>query len=184
MYSQPGSFTAGHLYIYRRLQMEGYTLLGIVFLILAFVFIALETLMPGFGAPGIAGICSLTAGVVLCSSSLKQAMLITAVMIILLGVFVFVILKLLASGKIRSPLVLKESLDKENGFISTDNKADMIGLQGTALTDLRPAGKMSADGRTLDVVSEGPFIKKGTAVIITGMKNSSLTVKENQDRRE
>ena len=158
--------------------MGGLQLLGIIFLILSFVFIALEILMPGFGAPGILGVCSLTAGVVLCSSSVYQAMRLTALMIILLGVFAFVMLKMLSSGMIKSPLVLHSSMDTADGYISTDNKADMIGTEGVAVTDLRPAGKMSAGGKTIDVVSEGPFILKGTAVIVTGMKNSSLTVRE------
>ena len=43
--------------------MDGFMILGIVLLAAGFLFVGIETLIPGFGAPGILGGCCLVAGV-------------------------------------------------------------------------------------------------------------------------
>ena len=43
--------------------MDGFMILGIVLLAAGFLFVGIETLIPGFGAPGILGGCSILAGV-------------------------------------------------------------------------------------------------------------------------
>ena len=49
--------------------MDGFMILGIVLLAAGFLFVGIETLIPGFGAPGILGGCCLVAGVFLIACS-------------------------------------------------------------------------------------------------------------------
>ena len=158
--------------------MTGLEILGLVLLILAFVFIGIECLIPGFGAPGIAGVACLIVGVALSVESWKQAMILSAILAVAMAIFIFIMLKLLNSGKLKSPIVLHEKLDKDNGFISSDDLNYLVGREGKAVTDLRPAGKVSVDDLVLDVISGGPFIEKGAPVKITGVSNSALVVKK------
>ena len=158
--------------------MGGLEILGIVLLILAFVFIGIEAVVPGFGAPGILGLSCLAAGIALTSHTWTQAIILITVMIVLMALFIFTILTLLSKGKIKSPIILKEKLDKENGFISSKDLEYMVGREGIATTDLRPAGKVNVDEVLLDVVSDGPYILRGKKVRITGVHNNSLTVRE------
>ena len=158
--------------------MGGLEILGIVLLILAFVFIGIEAVVPGFGAPGILGLSCLAAGIALTSHTWTQAVILITVMIVLMALFIFTILTLLSKGKIKSPIILKEKLDKENGFISSKDLEYMVGREGIATTDLRPAGKVNVDEVLLDVVSDGPYILRGKKVRITGVHNNSLTVRE------
>ena len=158
--------------------MGGLEILGIVLLILAFVFIGIEAVVPGFGAPGILGLSCLAAGIALTSHTWTQAIILITVMIVLMALFIFTILTLLSKGKIKSPIILKEKLDKESGFISTKDLEYMVGREGIASTDLRPAGKVNVDEVLLDVVSDGPYILRGKKVKITGVHNNSLTVRE------
>ena len=156
--------------------MTGFEVLGLVLLVLAFLFIGVECVVPGIGAPGILGGLSLIAGVALCADTLEKALILTAILAVLMLIFIFTVLRLLGSGKIKSPIVLQEKLDKENGFISSDDLNYMIGKTGVAVTGLRPAGKISVDDLVLDVISEGPFIEKGQKVQILRVSNSSLVV--------
>lgn len=158
--------------------MTGLEILGLVLLILAFVFIGIECLIPGFGAPGIAGAACLIVGIVLSADTWQKAVILAAILVVAMAVFIFVMLKLLHSGKIKSPIVLHEKLDKDSGFISSEDLNYLVGRDGVAVTDLRPAGKVSVDDLVLDVISGGPFIEKGASVKITGVSNSSLVVQK------
>ena len=56
---------------------------------------------------------------------------------------------------------------------------ELIGASGTATTALRPAGKVSlADGRLVDVVTEGGFIERGATVEILEIAGSRIVVGE------
>ena len=152
--------------------MGGFEILGLVLLVLAFVFIGIECVIPGFGAPGILGLGCMAAGIALSAHSWVQAAK------LLMAAFIFIILKLLASGKMKSPIILEEKLDTERGFISSSDLDYLIGKSGVTVTDLRPAGKISVDELVLDVISAGPFIEKGKPVKIIKVSNNSLMVCE------
>ena len=51
----------------------------------------------------------------------------------------------------------------------------LIGKKGIALTDLKPSGKGEFDGVKLDVITVG-YIKKGTELTITEIKNNKIFV--------
>ena len=158
--------------------MGGFEILGLVLLVLAFVFIGIECVIPGFGAPGILGLGCMAAGIALSAHSWVQAAKLAALLAVLMAAFIFIILKLLASGKMKSPIILEEKLDTERGFISSSDLDYLIGKSGVTVTDLRPAGKISVDELVLDVISAGPFIEKGKPVKIIKVSNNSLMVCE------
>lgn len=51
-----------------------------------------------------------------------------------------------------------------------------IGTQGTAASDLRPAGSALFDGEHLDVVSDGRFVASGTPVTVVGIEGAQVMV--------
>lgn len=157
--------------------MDWLVVLGIIFFVTGFLLIGIEMLVPGFGAPGIVGSICLIAGVVLTADTFAEGVVIVSIVIILLAVFMFVMLALLAKGKITSPIVLSDQLDKENGYISSNDLKYLIGARGVATTVLRPAGKISIEGVEFDAISESHFIDSGEEVEIYKISNSSLVVK-------
>lgn len=52
-----------------------------------------------------------------------------------------------------------------------------IGKQGVAETDLRPAGRVKIGDTHLDVVTEGDFFDRATAVTVVGILDNSLVVR-------
>ena len=154
------------------------TVMGIVLLITAFILLAIEAVIPGFGMPGISGLVLLGLGIMMCSHSLAEALVLIAVLAVLLAIMIFVVLKLLSSGKINPPVVLSETLSKDKGYVSKDLHTDLMYQRGQALSDLRPAGKVSINDRAYDVISEGEFIQKGEMVEVVSVSNNSLVVRK------
>jgi membrane-bound serine protease (ClpP class) len=63
-------------------------------------------------------------------------------------------------------LLLSSNLHREQGFISAPERADLIGREGVAVTDLRPSGTADVGGERLDVVTEGDYVAQGSRVTI------------------
>jgi membrane-bound serine protease (ClpP class) len=53
---------------------------------------------------------------------------------------------------------------QSEGYISAALRADLVGKDGVALTDLRPAGTATIAGERVDVVTEGEYLSQGSAV--------------------
>ena len=151
--------------------MNIFLFLGIILLVAGFVFIGIETIVPGFGAPGIIGICCIVDG-------FETTLIVTAIVLVLLVIMIFILLRFLATGKIKPPIVLTDKLDKEQGYISGADLQYLIGKTGITTTDLRPAGKVKVDDVELDVISDSRFISKGMQVEIYNVSNSSLVVRQ------
>jgi membrane-bound serine protease (ClpP class) len=156
-------YFAGHYYM-------GMTGLGAILLFIAgALLMVIEACIPGFGVPGICGILSFMTSIILMAPSVQAG--VQSILIALAGsvALIAVGLRFLGRSKYWDRLALTQSLGKEEGYISQkEDYSAYIGRKGKTLTPLRPAGIMALDdGKRLDVVSEGGFVEKGAAVIIT-----------------
>lgn len=152
--------------------------IGILLLILGFVFVGIEMVVPGFGLPGISGIVCLVGGVLLTAKTVEAGIIMVIVIIVLLAIMLAVIMTLLGSKKIKAPIVLDKDVKGEHGFLNASDMEYLVGKSGIAATDLRPAGKGSFDGIDFDVQSEGKYIRKGQRIKISGIKNNKLMIVE------
>ncbi len=157
--------------------MDVVMIIGLILLIAGFVLAGIEMVVPGFGAPGICGIICLVAGVFLTADSVEAGIFITVVVIVILGILMTVIMGFLSQKKFRSPIVLDEDL-KAGVPINSSDLEYLIRKEGKASTDLKPAGKGNFEGIELDIFSEGPYIKKGTSIVISRINENRLMVKE------
>ncbi len=158
--------------------MEMLMWIGIALFIVGFILIAVEMVIPGFGAPGICGIICLVAGVFVTADSVEKGAFITVIVLALLGIMMALILWLLSKGKLRSPIVLEEEQRRDEGYISSGDLQFLLGKQGLAETDLHPMGVGNFDGVSFDVLSEGKYISKGAKLEIIKVNGSRLIVKE------
>ena len=157
--------------------MDVVMIIGLILLVAGFVLAGIEMVVPGFGAPGICGIICLVAGVFLTADSVEAGIFITVVVIVILGILMTVIMGFLSQKKFRSPIVLDEDL-KAGVPINSSDLEYLIRKEGKASTDLKPAGKGNFEGIELDIFSEGPYIKKGTSIVISRINENRLMVKE------
>jgi len=146
-------------------------------LIAGFVLVGIEMVVPGFGAPGIAGIICLVAGIFLTADTIEAGIFITVVVIVVLGILMTIIMAFLSQKKFKSPIVLDEDL-KAGAPINSSDLNYLLKKEGTASTDLKPAGKGDFEGIELDIFSEGPYIKKGSPIVISRINENRLMVRE------
>jgi membrane-bound serine protease (ClpP class) len=153
-----------------------------VILILVEVFV-----VPGFGVTGILGLtlvifsmaASLIGNVGLSFPPLHQISqaIWTMAITLMLGIgLVASMVRYLPENKMFNKLVLLDQTDRGHGYISSDSKDDLLGLEGVALTPLRPSGTVLIEDRRVDVVSVGDFIEKGAHVKVVDTSGSRVMV--------
>lgn len=151
---------------------------AIILLVLGIGLVIAEFFLPG-GIAGIAGVVAIVSSLMLSSAdmghmamSIGIALLVTIVVSIVLFKFVG-----LERGFFRH-IILNDSTSSEKGYVSSQNRLDLIGMEGEAITPLRPSGTADFDGERLDVVSEGGFISVHQAVKIIKTEGSRIVVRE------
>lgn len=65
--------------------MDTLMIVGIILFIAGFILIAVEMVVPGFGAPGISGIACLVIGLFLTADTIEEGAFITVIVLALLG---------------------------------------------------------------------------------------------------
>lgn len=158
--------------------MDFLTCIAIVVFIAGFILLAIEIMLPGFSAPGTLGIICLIVGVFLAADSFLEGVIITLIVLALLGIMFAVLLSLLSSGKLKSPIILEEEQKSNAGYISSNDLNYLLGKEGIAVTDLRPSGVGDFDGVEFDIISEGKYIEKDTPLVIAKVEGSKLVVKK------
>ncbi|MBA7711530.1 hypothetical protein ES703_120496 [subsurface metagenome] len=95
--------------------------------------------------------------------------------IVLLGVF----LKLFPRAPFFNRLILTSSEASQEGFTvqSLEIANGLIGERGTAVTQLRPAGKAEIGGDILVVETDGEFLEKGKTVEVIEVSGNRIVVR-------
>jgi len=148
-----------------------------IVLIAGLIFLIAEIFMPGFGIVGGIGLALLILGIILTARTRAEAMVMFILLIIIVAIVLFIILRSAKKGMLSKKLILQSSARKEEGYQAADNRKDLIGREGMALTALRPAGLAEFDGEKLDVISEGAFIQPNTRVQIIEVEGRRIVVR-------
>jgi len=158
--------------------LDGIQLYQILILLLGLILLIIEMFTPGFGVAGGLGLILLVAGIILTASTPLEALVMIVILLVILGIALTVVLHSAAKGRLSKTLILKDSLNKEAGYIGTQDLEYFVGKEGTALTVLRPAGTAEFDGIRLDVVSEGDYIPKNSKVRIVQVTGPRIVVRK------
>ncbi len=139
--------------------------------------IIVEAFIPGFGVAGISGVILNVVALCCCWSlyGAGPALLALAGVLLLIGLAVFISYRSAMNGRLsKSHLVLN---DTESA--AEESKPDhWIGMEGVAVTALRPAGEIEIEGTRLRAASTGELIKKGSPVLVTGMEGDHCVIKK------
>lgn len=157
---------------------SGYNWIPLLCIAAGIIFIIIEMLQPGFGAPGIIGVILLAAGIILYSKTVLQALIMIAVVLAVLGAALALVLQSASKGRIGKHIVLDSTVDDDVKFSAFDDLSYLVGSEGKTLTVLRPSGSADFNGVRLDVVSEGEYIPKGTTVYVDKIEGNRIVVKQ------
>ncbi len=148
--------------------------------------------LPGFGVAGIAGILVLAAGLVLSFQGFvvpdpkmpwEGRLLIRNIAMVLgafAGALVFSLFMLRyvlpgVSRLIKGPYL--EATLGEALVGSDESRSVVVGESGTAVTALRPSGKIKIGSRKIDAITRGEFLDPGTPVTVDALEQNRVLVK-------
>ena len=157
---------------------SGVSTVAMVLFISGLVLVTIEMFIPGFGVAGITGAICLILAVIFAADNIIEGIIFMLIILVILSILFAVVLMSLSKGKMKKTLVLNDEQTKEKGFISSADLEYFIDKEGTALTDLRPAGRADIEGLKLDVTSDGEYILAGSPIKIFKVNGSKIIVQK------
>ena len=157
--------------------MNDSLLLALVLQLIGVVVVIAEIILPSGGILSIVALSVFGYSLFVVFSEISKTVgfVLVAADLVLIPVLVILGLKLLA----RSPVTLRKTLSREKGVSSQPSDLDSyIDMQGTAVTDLRPAGKAIINGKRVDVVTRGEYLEKDATIIVTAVTGNQIIVRK------
>ena len=159
--------------------MEGLVeLYQIGIFLLGVILVAAEFLLPTVGLLAILGVAAMMYSVVLALGGDVNALYALLVSLVLAIIIFVAIVKKLPSNPLWKKFVLADKSSRERGYVSSTEQTELIGCEGTVLTELRPAGSAMIGGAPVDVVSEGAYIDKGDTVRVIAVNGNRVVVRK------
>lgn len=165
----------------------------IVFAVGAVLVLVEAFVIPGFGVFGILGIAGVLGGVYMSllggiptTEDFARAgtVLTSSVALLVVGAW-FMLRRMPANRRLtRLGIFLGEATDRETGYTSSVRRDELIGMEGKAMTDLRPSGTGLFDNERIDVVSEQEWIEEGSPIRIVaseGYRHVVHLIRESDD---
>ena len=146
--------------------------------------------LPGFGVAGVAGIVLMALGLLMAMAgrapdgswlpalpALRFSFIKLAGSAVGAGVLAALIGAWLPKSPVFRRLILETATDRAHGFTSAaPGEASLLGAEGVAETELRPAGIALLNGRRSDVVTDGEFIPRGGHVRVVDVSGNRIVV--------
>lgn len=152
----------------------------LILFVAGILLIFLEFFLPGAIA-GTLGFAALLLSLFLAGQDALQ-MGVSILIAIAVSIFIFFMM-IKTFGKklvLFNKMVLSDSARKEDGYVSNINRTDLLGMEGRALTVLRPSGTIVINNERLDAVTEGGFIEKNAQVKVIKVEGVRIVVREVQ----
>ena len=149
---------------------------SIILFVIGILLIILELYTPG-GILGLLGLGSVVTSLIMAGDSFVQMGY--SILIAFLLTILAMILMAKVFGKnmrIFRKIILTDATTTEQGYVSNENRTDLLGKTGVTLTQMRPAGLALIDGERLDVVSVGDFIEKDVKVKVVQVEGSRIVI--------
>ena len=133
----------------------------------------LETVLPGMIA-GIAGFGCLVAGVVVAylNFDVRTANLVFLAVVVGLTAGTLCWFKFFPQSRFAKLFISQRTV----GDIGTE-KPELLHQTGTAFTSLRPSGTAVINGKRIDVVTEGPFVERGSPIKVVEVEGARVVVR-------
>jgi membrane-bound ClpP family serine protease len=158
------------------------------------MFLLVEMLiLPGFGIFGLGGGLMILSSLVLASQTfvlpqsdselkeLRYSLTIVAAATLCVVIAAIALRRYLPRAPMFRTLLLNPAPEEE--LIELDYResladfSHLIGQQGTATTNLMPAGKADFEGQLVDVIAEGLPIERGQAIVVTKARGNRVLVR-------
>jgi len=156
------------------------------------VLIAVEVfIIPGFGLFGVLGGVGVMGGIYMSMiggvptlPDFAQAGAVLSITLLIILITSWALLRHLPHSNrlARSGVFLLTKEKRKEGWASASPRPDLLGMEGVAMTDLRPSGTVLIGEERVDAVSESEWIESGTDVNVVSSEGYRLVVRPLQSR--
>jgi len=151
---------------------------AIILLLIGIILIISEFFVAG-GILGILGVGAIIGSLFLAGYDVMHMSMSISIAFIIAIIASVILFKRIGSGKgIFSKLILQDRTTTDLGYVTVDDRQELIGKEGIAVTPLRPAGTALFDQERVDVVTEGDYIQKGEEVVIVYVESMKVVVRK------
>lgn len=167
-----GLFFFGHLVA----GLAGYE--TVIIFVIGVLLIIAEFFLPG-GISGILGGAAIIFSIILAGGNIVQMSIAVLIALTVAIVGMVIIMKFFGKQlKALNKIILSDATTTEQGYVSNENRIDLIGKVAVTMTPLRPAGTIRIDNERIDAVSDGSFVAKDKQVKIIKVEGSRIVVRE------
>ena len=151
---------------------------AIILLVLGIILIILEFFVPG-GIVGFIGVGCIIGSLLMSGYDISHMTMSIAIAFIVAIIAAVILFRSIGLEKgIFRHIILRDRTSTDLGYVSNENRHELIGQTGTVITPLRPSGTVHIEGERIDVVSEGSFIEVGKSVKVVKVEGMKIVVKE------
>lgn len=154
-------------------------LLIIGLLVIGFLFVFFEFFIPG-GLLGVIGAILMGISIFICfkTQGPQTGWIVLVAALVLSIAIVIVGFKLVPRSPLARILILDKGVTKDAGYSAQADKAgELLGKQGVAVTDLRPTGIATIEGRRIDVMSDGEYLDAGARIKVVEVASNRIMVR-------
>lgn len=142
------------------------------------VLLVLELFVPSFGILGGLGVLALLSGVVLAAYDTGDAWKSLGIAAAVSALIIGIVVKYFKHRGVWNKFILSDALKTDEGYVSHDEREDLVGQVGRAVTPLRPSGTVLLGDERIDVVTEGEFLPAGTEVQVVRIEGIRIVVRK------
>jgi membrane-bound serine protease (ClpP class) len=152
--------------------------IAIAVLLLAFLLLFLELMLPSFGTLALASLaCFATAVGIAFGHSMAAGFVFVGIVVVGIPLGIWFGVKIFKKSPMGKRMILAgPSQDLAGGGAGFAAQAELAGKEGVAKTILRPSGIAEIAGRRVDVVTEGRFIEFGERVRVIKVEGNRVIV--------
>lgn len=137
------------------------------------------------GIAGIFGVLAIIGSILLAGTNLAYMAISVLIAIAVASIGAVIIMKFFGKKlHLLNKIILMDTMDTESGYVSNQNRTDLLHKVARTLTPLRPSGVAELDGERIDVVSEGRYIDRDKDVEIVAVEGFRIVVREKRIEEE
>ncbi|TFJ94076.1 nodulation protein NfeD [Lentibacillus salicampi] len=151
---------------------------AIILLILGVGLVIAELFLPG-GIAGLIGVGAIIASLIMSGQDIGHMAMSIGIAFIVTIIASIILFKTMGGDKgFFRRMVLTSQTSTNLGYVSSENRLELIGLEGRTVTPLRPSGSALVGDERLDVVTEGGFIDKNKLIKVIKVEGVRIVVRE------
>ena len=150
----------------------------IIIFVIGVILIIAEFHLPG-GISGILGAAAIIFSIILAGGNILLMCISVLIALTVAIVGMVIIMKFFGKQlKVLKKVILSDATTTEQGYVSNENRLELIGKIAVTMTPLRPAGTIRINDERIDAVSDGSFVERDKHVIIIKVEGSRIVVRE------